>query len=93
MPEQLALFEKQDQIKNLDRVRSKLSKAILSWCEACLLFGPQFYMRELVNHLTESHKVSPDSPSRILRQLRREGRVKYTVVNRGQSLYRVEEVR
>jgi hypothetical protein len=37
--------------------------------------------------------VAPDSPSRILRELRKQGRVDYIVVNRAASLYRVVAVR
>jgi hypothetical protein len=33
-------------------------------------------------------KVAPDSPGRVLRELRLEGRLDYSVLNRRQSLYK-----
>ena len=38
-------------------------------------------------------KIAPDSPGRILRQLRQHGHLDYTVIYRAESIYRVEWVR
>jgi hypothetical protein len=46
-----------------------------------------FHMKELTDHVTSQHMVAPDSPGRILRMLRREGSLDYTVLNRAKSLY------
>ena len=35
-------------------------------------------------------KVSPSSADRVLRMLRQQGQIDYTVLNRGKSLYRAE---
>jgi len=93
MHPQLALFEKNDQISQLERVRHKLAKTIMQFCRSCLLFrrtdGPTFHMDELVDYCKEQHKCSYDSPSRTLRQLREDGVVRYEVVDKSSSLYKV----
>lgn len=49
-------------------------------------------MEEMVRHIRARLGIAPDSPSRILRALRQAQMIDYTVVNRRQSLYRVDRV-
>jgi len=80
-----------EQTENLGRVYDKIAELVLDFCRA-----PQhqeFHMADLVKWVRyELPDIAPDSPSRILRALRQEGRVLYHVVNRAQSLYRVQAV-
>jgi hypothetical protein len=82
------------QAAHLDRVQSKIAAAVLAFCRMRLATpSREFTMGELVYYVGyQVENVAPDSPSRILRQLRREGAVGYVVVNRRQSLYRVTGV-
>jgi hypothetical protein len=73
---------------HLSRVRSTLAAPILAFCRARV--GGEFHMAELVAAI--GAHASPDSPSRILRDLRQRGEVEYVVVSRAASLYRVVRV-
>ena len=47
-----------------------------------------FHAEELLNYVVERlPDIAPDSPGRILRELRLLGRLDYVVLNRRQSLY------
>jgi len=85
------LFEWADeQHENLDRVASKLSTPILAFCRQ----RQEFHMEDLRDYLRQqSCNFAPDSPSRVLRQLRLAGCVDYVITNRRQSAYRVMSVR
>jgi len=53
----------------------------------------QFHMEQLLLYIQGNlGMIAPDSPGRILRQLRQQGLLNYTVVSRRQSLYRVVPV-
>jgi hypothetical protein len=39
------------------------------------------------DHVMSEHRVAPDSPGRVLRMLRGDGSLDYTVLNRAKSLY------
>jgi hypothetical protein len=78
------------QEENLDRVFSKLWVSILAFCRE----RREFHMEDLRDHLRElACDFAPDSPSRILRELRLRGWVNYEVTNRRRSAYRVRAVR
>jgi hypothetical protein len=80
------------QAHNLQRVSDNISDVVLRFCKARI--GRHFHAEALVQHVMAfTPKCAPDSPSRILRELRRQGRVDYVVVNRAASLYRVVAVR
>ena len=79
---QLALNEQQ---ANLERVRSRIAQAIVTFCD----WHSMFYMQELLNYVEATTQVAPDSPGRILRDLRQKGLIDYVVLNRRQSLYQV----
>jgi len=85
------LFDWADQQhENLDRVTSKLSGPILAFCR----LHRDFHMEDLRLYLRgQSVDFAPDSPSRILRELRLRGAVDYVITNRRQSAYRVVSVR
>jgi len=68
------------------RVYSRIAPAIMDFAAAYAgrLFHADDLRRYVVNRLPE---VAPDSPGRILRVLRQEGRLDYVVVDRSLSLY------
>lgn len=76
----------------LARVDSHIHSLVLNYCRAHV--GRHFYMKDLARFVYESTKgmTAPDSAGRILRDLRQRGVVRYDVVNRSKSLYRVVEV-
>ena len=76
------------QQKHLERVSQCIASAILSFWQH-RGYGREFTMGELQTFVNSRVKCSPDSPSRILRALRLEGRVNYSVVNRAKSLYKI----
>ncbi len=79
------------QRRHLRRVSSALATPILAFCAARLASGDAtFHMADLVQAVGAS--ASPDSPSRILRDLRQKGAVNYEVVSRRESLYRLMAV-
>lgn len=79
-----------DQSSNLRRVRSRLAGAVLRFCASRLLMGcPDFRGADLQAYVRETVTSAPASPDRILRLLRREGRLSYEVTDRAGSAYRV----
>lgn len=76
-----------DQVVNLKRVRGRIGGIVYAFC--CARIGQQFHLRELEEYVSERRDGAPDSPSRILRDLRQSGLIDYEVVSRSQSLYRV----
>jgi hypothetical protein len=82
---QPTLFD--EQAVQLARVRSRIAALVLAFCTP----GRTFRMEELTRHVLAGEPgTAPDSPSRILRALKLEGLVRYRVLNRRGSLYRVE---
>lgn len=73
-----------EQERHLSRVSGRIAGAILAFCRERV--GAEFYASEL--HAAVGG--APASADRVLRMLRKEGRVAYVVVDRGRSLYRVE---
>ena len=89
----LPATEANAQAQQRERVRRGIAPFILDWCRHRVnLNHPQFRMDELRAHIEGWGHRAPDSAGRILRLLRQEGAIKYSVVNRAQSLYRIEEV-
>ncbi len=77
-----------------ERVRSRIGSLIMEFCAIQMRHGGTFYMEELRGFVERkmgagSH-IAPDSPGRILRQLRQQRRLNYKVVSRTQSLYRMK---
>jgi hypothetical protein len=79
---EMTLFEHAD----LDRVSSRIARAILDFVSQ----RDAFRGDELLAHVErEVGHVAPGSPDRILRMLRKRGRVDYRVTNRRESAYEV----
>jgi len=88
--EQADLFD--EQTRQLRRVRSKIARAIMRYFQNAAP-GKTFHLADLVWWIEWLEiPVSPDSPSRVMRDLRQRRIINYRVVNRAQSLYRVEEI-
>jgi hypothetical protein len=82
---QLDLFH--DDPAERERVASRIAGAIFDffWDRPA---GFQWHADELLGHVEKLvGKIAPDSPNRILRQLKRQRQINYHVVNRSQSLY------
>jgi hypothetical protein len=76
---------------HLASVGSRIGAAITAFCRARV--GREFHADTLRRHVTaQVGVVAPGSADRILRDLRQRGVVVYSVVNRRQSLYRVDRV-
>ncbi|KKL51677.1 hypothetical protein LCGC14_2293130 [marine sediment metagenome] len=78
------------------RVKSRIGSLILEFCH--FKFGTfadaEFYMEELRGYVERRVRgtMAPDSPGRILRQLRQQRQLNYRVISRSKSLYRVVPV-
>jgi hypothetical protein len=77
-----------EQSVELARVEGRIAELVLAFCAGRT--GQDFHLAELTAYVAERAQVAPDSPRRILGQLRRAGQVQVEVVNRSASLYRVE---
>ena len=78
---------------HLKRVRQKLAPVVLAFCLRRLDMGrPQFTMASLATYVLARAIAAPDSPSRVLRDLRRRGIVACDLVSRRESTYRVRKV-
>lgn len=74
---------------DLTRVSKNIEIHVLNFCS----INREFHMEELTRFVSSKARgVAPDSPARILRQLRGSGVLDYVVVNRSQSLYRIKFV-
>lgn len=71
--------------ENLNRVSDNISDTVLEFVKDRGTYP--FLMDDLTRFVNRKHCVAPDSPGRILRDLRRKGAVKYRVVSRRDSLY------
>lgn len=77
--------------QNLSRVRGAIGPAIVSFFQAHV--GRTFHADELRQWVTaKCGPVAPDSPRRIMGELRRDGVLGYVVENRAASLYRATAV-
>lgn len=81
-----------EQSENLNRVSERIGGLVLAFCaEAVRTSHAVFCMEELREYVYQQQlgHIAPDSPGRILRMLRREKRLDYTVLSRSQSLYEI----
>lgn len=79
--------------EQLERVSDAIAEKVIKFCKGRLLVNPVFHANELlafVRHFDAG--VAPDSPSRILRDLRKRGRISYDLLDRRASKYRVKSV-
>lgn len=73
-----------------ERVYSRIAPIIMDFARAFV--GQQFHADDLRRYVIGTMpEVAPDSPGRILRELRLEGRLDYVVLNRRLSLYQLTE--
>lgn len=79
------------QAAHLARVSERIGEEILAFCADRLARNEvEFVMAELQQHVAARIPgVAPDSPSRILRHLRHVGALRYELVSRRGSRYRV----
>ena len=80
----------EEQAENLDRVRTRIHSVVTDFCREHV--GNQFHMVDLTEYVRERAHIAPDSPGRILRDLRRTGILDYEVLNRRESLYEIRRV-
>jgi hypothetical protein len=73
-----------EQQENLERVTSRIARAILDFCSC----HQRFYAEELRAYvIRETGIAAPGSADRVLRHLRQSGRLNYRVLSRRESLY------
>jgi hypothetical protein len=83
-----------EQSENLRRVTGRLRGAIVQFCRLRLASVPRFRADELRLYVgTFVGEVAPDSPGRVLRQLRQAGVVDCVLLDRAGSFYEVRAVR
>ncbi len=88
MPWQLDLYE--SNAEHIERVSDKIAQFILDFFDDRVRMRRDiFHMQELLNYVQARVKVAPDSPGRILRDLRSRGLVRYLVLSRKHSRYMV----
>lgn len=91
-PPPLPLFDAAQE-QELARVSGAISKAILGFLRARLNNGyTEFHAAELRDWVAASVATAPASADRVMRDLRKTGRIAYHVVNRARSLYRIDAV-
>lgn len=84
---QLLLYEHQD----LERVQSAIGGQVLSFIRS-IGVGQQFYAMDLCQWVWCDVTCAPESPGRVMRQLRLKGYFDYDVVNRRQALYKITRI-
>jgi len=77
--------------ENLTRVRHSVAASIVAFLERVGV-GGRFHAEELREHVRAEHPTAPASADRVLRDLRRRGRIDYVLVSRSASLYEVRAV-
>lgn len=79
-----------EQRENLERVEGRIGRAIEDFIALELRCGKAtFHANELRKWVNDGVPgIAPDSPGRVLRKLRCEGRINYEIVSRRNSLYR-----
>lgn len=83
-----------DHASNLERVSARIGRYVEAFFDERLKLGGAFHAKDLVDYVQEKIVgIAPDSPGRIMRQLKREGRIDYEVESRADSRYRALPVR
>ena len=81
-----AVSKRDDAPEERARVYSRIAPLIMMFSRDYA--GQQFSAEQLRQYVLRiAPDIAPDSPGRILRALRLEGRLDYVVINRRQSLY------
>lgn len=91
--EQLSLNWQQQAIqpRELSRCKAVIAPIIMDFVRA-LGVGARFHMTDLTRYVASQTTIAPDSAGRILRDLRQAKLLNYSVVDRRQSLYRIEDL-
>ena len=76
------------QSANIGRVNKKIAAAVTEFCQSVGV-GGKFHMVDLQDFVAVRFSIAPDSPGRILRDLRKRKLLNYRVVSRKQSEYQV----
>ncbi len=77
-----------EQTENLERVNKKIGALVRGFVSELADFGGRFTIDDLLTYVTQREpRISPDSPSRILRAERQKGRINYKCISRSESLY------
>ena len=85
---QASLFD-----QDLRRVASRIELAIVTFFDRRARLSRTFHMDELRQSVAHTcGTIAPDSPGRVMRDLRRRRIIDYAVLNRRQSLYAIKEV-
>lgn len=72
------------------RVHGNLAPHVLAFVRQRVESGAlEFHLAELVAFVSARQQCSPNSPVRILQLLQQSGEVRYEVVSRRRSLYRI----
>ncbi len=79
-----------EQAQQLVRVEGRIAKAVIAWCSRHV--GAEFHLSALTADVMAEVLCAPDSPRRILGQLRATGQVQVAQLDRARSIYRVEGV-
>ena len=79
-----------EQAKELVRVEGRLASVIVAWCERHV--GREFHLSAMTAAVMAETLCAPDSPRRILLQLREAGQVEVELLERSRSHYRVVRV-
>jgi hypothetical protein len=82
-----------EQTDNLDRVSARIGLAIRGFYHYRRETGERlFFVEELRRYvIAEVGIIAPASPDRVMRLLRKQGVIHYTVVSRRESLYRIDD--
>lgn len=76
----------------LERVKSKIGNEVLSFLRWRMHSNRVFRMVQLTEYVKQFTSLAPDSPGRVMRDLRQRGLCKYKLRNRRASEYEVIEV-
>jgi hypothetical protein len=82
-------FDFTEQEENLERVSSRIGRAIIDFCRAHKRFHADDLRKAVIS---ETGIAAPASADRILRDLRKRGVIDYRVLSRRESLYEIVAV-
>ena len=84
----MPLFDEQQAVE-LARVKLNIAPLLLKWFEGKKP-GDEFFISEPTQYVWRTApQVAPDSPRRVLSELKDDGKVNYKLVKRSESRYRV----
>ena len=76
-----------EQREQLNRVKNAIATHVIAFITEHE--GKEFYNADLHNYVAERSPIAPGSADRVLRDLKAKGAVRYVLVDRAKSLYRV----